>query len=332
LEQQQARAYAQAGVDQAAHRAVVGRIARLARTASRPEVLEGVGLFAAASRLPAELAEPVLVASTDNVGTKVLLAMALGRHDTVGIDCVAMCVNDLLTCGAEPLLFLDYLALHRLDEELVAQVVGGIAAGCREAGCALVGGETSQSGDLIQPGAYDLSGTAVGVVDRAHWIQPRVALGDRVIGLPSAGLHSNGFSLVRRILSRAGVDPAAHAEALLAPTRIYVRPVRALLAAGAEVHAMAHITGGGLPGNLDRVLGSGQDARLDPTAWTVPPVFRWLQELGGVAEVEMHRVFNMGIGFCLVVPPDQADAVCRRLPGAVSIGQIVPGSGQVQLR
>ena len=323
-------AYAAAGVDRTGHAALVGRLGALAATTSRPEVLEGVGFFAGAVAVPAGYREPVLVSGTDNVGTKVLLASTLGRHDTVGIDCVAMCVNDILTLGAEPLFFLDYLSLHRLAEPVVEQVVGGVALGCRQAGCALVGGETAQSGEIIQDGGYDLSGTAVGVVERGRVVRPAAAVGDLVVGLPSDGLHSNGFTLVRRVLAAAGVDPVAHAEELLRPTRIYVREVLALLRAGARIRGMAHITGGGLPGNLDRVLPRGADARIDPSAWRRPAVFDWVQRLGDVPETEMRRVFNVGIGFCLLVPPAEAAAVCAQLAGASVIGELVPGSGRVQ--
>jgi phosphoribosylformylglycinamidine cyclo-ligase len=323
--------YATAGVDRSAHTALVGRVAALAAGASRPEVLAGVGFFAAACALPAGYREPVLVSGTDNVGTKVLLASALGRHQAVGVDCVAMCVNDILTMGAEPLFFLDYISMHRLDQAVVDQVVAGVAAGCREAGCALVGGETAQSGDIIQPGGYDLSGTAVGVVERTQLRQRGAAVGDIVVALPSSGLHSNGFTLVRRILADAAVDPSAHVEELLRPTRIYVRDVLAALRAGAVVHAMAHVTGGGLPGNLDRALPPGADAVIDPTAWVRPPIFSWLQRLGGVDEAEVRRVFNLGVGFCLFVPPAEADPLCRTL-GALPIGEVVPGTGRVRFR
>jgi phosphoribosylformylglycinamidine cyclo-ligase len=323
-------AYAAAGVDRAAHRAAVEAIARLAAAATRPEVLAGVGPFAGAFALPAGWREPVLVSGTDNVGTKVLLGLRCGRHRGLGVDCVAMCVNDILTLGAEPLFFLDYLSVHRLDPAVVAEVVAGVADGCRQAGCALLGGETAQSGEIIAPDAYDLSGTAVGVVERRRMVRPAAAVGDLVLGLPSSGLHSNGFSLVRRVLAQAGVDPAPHAEELLRPTRIYVREVLALLAEGAEVRGMAHITGGGLPGNLDRVLPPGADAWLDPSAWRRPAVFDWLQGLGGIEEQEMAEVFNLGVGFCLVLPRAEADAALRRLPGAAIIGEIRPGTGRVR--
>ncbi len=322
--------YATAGVDRSSHGEMVRRIATLAGQASRPEVLGGVGFFAAACRLPEGYREPVLVSGTDNVGTKVLLASTIGRHDTVGIDCVAMCANDILTMGAEPLFFLDYLSVHRLEAEVAAQVVAGVAEGCRRARCALVGGETAQSGDIIQPGGYDLSGTVVGVAERSRLVRAGARVGDAVVGLPSAGLHSNGFSLVRRVLAAAGVDPAAHAGDLLRPTRIYVGEVLGVLAAGASVHAMAHVTGGGLPGNLDRVLPADADAVLDPTTWRRPPVFDWLQGLGGIDEAEMRRVFNLGIGFCLFAPAPEADALCRRLPGASVVGEVVPGAGRVR--
>jgi phosphoribosylformylglycinamidine cyclo-ligase len=323
--------YAQAGVDRSGHGALVARLQALAAPTSTAEVVEALGYFAGAVALPAGLADPVLVSGTDNVGTKVLLAAALGRHAGVGVDCVAMCVNDILTLGARPLFFLDYLSMHRVDPSVVEEVVAGVVEGCRQAGCVLLGGETAASGDIIQPGGYDLSGTAVGVVERARLVRPRVRQGDVVLGLPSAGLHANGFSLVRRVLRDAGVDPRPHADELLRPTRIYVREVLAALGEGLPVHAMAHITGGGLGENLARCLPSDLDLRLDRGAWTPPPVFGWLERLGGVPHDEMWRVFNMGIGVCLLVPPEAVAQAVRLLPEARPIGEAVPGRGQVHL-
>ncbi len=315
-------------MDLLAHDALIGAIADRARGASRPEVQNAVGLFAGSFRLPAGDGT-VLVASTDSVGTKVLLAAELDGHAVVGQDVVIHCVNDVLTLGAEPLFFLDYLAVHTLQPRWVLAIIEGITQACRQAGCALLGGETAQMPDLYRPGAYDLAGTIVGRVPPGRVVRPSGQVGDRIVALPSSGLHTNGFSLVRRILAQAGIDPALHREKLLCPSRLYSPEVLGLLTDGACVRGMAHITGGGLPGNLNRALPPGIDARIDPGSWEVPAVFVWLREVGGVAREEMRAVFNLGVGFCLIVPPEEADAVCRRLSGAWIIGELVPGEGQV---
>jgi phosphoribosylformylglycinamidine cyclo-ligase len=322
--------YKGAGVDLDTHSALVRRIAELAGAASRPEVLTGVGLFAGAIALPSGMSDPVLVASADGVGTKVLLAAACARYRAVGVDVVVHCANDVSTSGASPLFFLDYLAVHRLDPAVVREIVAGVAEACRACGCALLGGETAQMPDLYRENTYDLAGTMVGVVERARLVRPHPVAGDRVVGIPSSGPHTNGYSLIRKILADTGTDPRAHADLLLAPSRLYSRDVARLLASGSEIRAMAHITGGGLPGNLDRALAPGVDAVLDPSAWHRPAVFRWLQDLGGVPEAEMRRVFNLGIGFCLIVPAGDADALCREIGDARVIGEIVAGSGQVR--
>ena len=322
--------YRSSGVDLEGHAGLVGRIREIACGAGRPEVLAGVGLFAGAIALPAGLREPVLVASTDGVGTKVLLAARCGRYAEVGQDVVIHGANDVATSGARPLFFLDYLAVHRLDPEAVVQVVEGVASACRRAGCALIGGETAQMPDLYREGTYDLAGTLVGVVERAALVQPRPAAGDVVVGIPSSGLHTNGFSLVRRILEQTGTDPGPAADMLLQPSRLYSGDVATLQAQGATLHGMAHITGGGLPGNLSRALTPAWDAVLDPGAWHRPGVFRWLSDLGGIAEEEMRRVFNLGIGFCLLVPRSEAGAVCAAIGGARMIGSVVPGEGRVR--
>jgi len=323
----------------------VRRIAPLARSTHRPEVLGGLGGFAGFVRVPAGLAEPVLVSSTDGVGTKLKVAFLAGRHDTVGIDLVAMGVNDVLVHGAEPLFFLDYIATARLDPGLVETLVAGVAAGCRDAGCALVGGETAELPDLYAPGEYDLAGFAVGVVERARLVDgAAVRPGDVVLGLASSGLHANGFSLARRIVFDVlKLDVAAPfpetgrtvGEELLEPTRIYVKPVLALLRQ-LDIHAMAHITGGGITGNLPRVLPEGCRAVIHRSAWTVPRVFGVLAEAGHVAEAEMFRTFNMGIGYVLVLPRAQAETLAAaNLPGypidVFRVGEVVRGERGVEL-
>lgn len=332
--------YRTAGVDIEAGEALVAAIRPLAGRTARPGVLGGIGGFAAAFDLRAAgYTDPILLAATDGVGTKLALAIAAGRHDTVGLDLVAMCVNDLVVQGAEPLFFLDYFATGQLRPADAEVVISGIAAGCREAGCALIGGETAEMPGMYAAGDYDLAGFAVGAVERGTLLPRDVTPGDVVLGLPASGVHSNGFSLVRRIVAEAGLAwnrPAPFAsdktlaDALLTPTRLYVRPVLALARAGL-LKAAAHITGGGLPGNLPRVLPDGTVAELDPSTWQVPPVFRWLSRAGGVAEREMLRVFNCGIGMALVVGPAEAAPAEALLAAAgervFRIGQILADPG-----
>jgi len=330
--------YRDAGVDIDAGDALVERIKPFAKRTMRPEVLAGIGGFGALVEIGKRFREPVLVAGTDGVGTKLKLAFAMGRHDTVGIDLVAMSVNDILVQGAEPLFFLDYFACGKLDVEVAAQVVRGIAAGCEQAGCALIGGETAEMPGMYPEGEYDLAGFAVGVVEKSALIDGRgIAPGDVVLGLASSGPHSNGYSLIRRIVERSGADlasPYADAagattlgEALLAPTRIYVKPLLALMR-DLPVKGMAHITGGGLTENVPRVLPEGVQARLDKSRWPRPPVFSWLQAQGGVDEAEMHRVFNCGIGMVVIVSPEHVDRSILLLAAAGEsvhrIGTIVP--------
>lgn len=306
--------YRDAGVDIDAGNALVERIKPHARRTHRPGVLAGLGGFGALFELPVgRFREPVLVSGTDGVGTKLRLAMQLERHDTIGIDLVAMCVNDIVVQGAEPLFFLDYYATGRLDVEVAAAVVKGIADGCEQAGCALVGGETAEMPGMYQDGDYDLAGFAVGIVEKSAILDGRrVREGDVILGLASSGPHSNGYSLIRKILERSGTDlhqacgEVSLGEALLAPTRIYVRPLLELLSR-APVHALAHITGGGLLENIPRILPPGTRARLRPGAWTRPPVFRWLQTAGGVPEPEMLRTFNCGVGMTVILPPEHVD-------------------------
>ena len=322
----------------------------LARSTRRSGVMGGLGGFGALFDLQAAgFRDPVLVSSTDGVGTKLRLAIEAGRHATVGIDLVAMCVNDLVVQGAEPLFFLDYFATGKLRVEQARDVVAGIAEGCRQAGCALVGGETAEMPGMYAAGDYDLAGFAVGAAERGALL-PRgdVGPGDALLGLASSGVHSNGFSLARRVLAAGGADlgdPAPFApgrslaDALLEPTRIYAKPLLALHRArgGAGLlKAAAHITGGGLPGNAPRALPDGVEAVLDAGAWTVPPVFGWLARTGGIAADEMLRVFNCGLGMVLVVAADAADEAARVLSEAgetvFRIGRLDPRPGPPGLR
>ena len=335
--------YRDAGVDIAAGDALVEALKPLARATARPGVLGGLGGFAALFDLKAAgFVDPVLVATTDGVGTKLKLAIETGCHATVGIDLVAMCVNDLVVQGAEPLFFLDYFATGALAADQAKDVIAGIAAGCREAGCALVGGETAEMPGMYAAGDYDLAGFAVGAAERGALLPDRPRPGDAVIGLPSSGVHSNGFSLVRRIVAMSGLawsDPAPFAagrtlgDGLLTPTRIYVAPVLGLHRAGL-LRAAAHVTGGGLPGNLVRVLPEGVTAVLDAGAWTPPPVFEWLARAGGVAPEEMLRVFNCGIGMALVVRDAAATIGWLAAAGqqAVPIGRLEAADGPPSVR
>jgi len=335
--------YRAAGVDIEAGDEAVRRIAPLARGTFRPEVLGGIGAFAGFVKVPAGYAEPVLVSSTDGVGTKLKVAFMADRHDTVGIDLVAMSVNDLLVHGAEPLYFLDYIGTPKLEPGRIEALVRGVAEGCRQANCALIGGETAELPDLYAPGEYDLAGFAVGVVEQAKIIDgAAVRPGDVILGLASSGLHSNGYSLARRIvfdvmkLDLEATFPGTSrtvGDVLLEPTRIYVRSV---LPVREQVHAMAHITGGGLTGNLPRVLPEGCRAIVRRRAWDVLPVFQALQSHGRVEDPEMFRTFNMGIGYVIVVPADRADRVTAALTAGGervhTLGEIVAGERGVELR
>jgi len=334
--------YKDAGVDIDAGDALVERIKPLAASTMRPECLGGLGGFGGLFQLAAHrYREPVLVAGTDGVGTKLKLAIELDRHDTIGIDLVAMCVNDIVVCGAEPLFFLDYFATARLDPVHGEAVVGGIAEGCRQAGAALIGGETAEMPGMYATGDYDLAGFAVGVVEKDRIIDGgAVGPGDLLVGLASSGLHSNGFSLVRRVIERSGVSLAEPfgsttlGEMLLAPTRIYVKAVRAVLES-ATVHGIAHITGGGLPGNVVRILGDGCRAIIDADSWELPPLFRWIADTGNVADDEMARTFNCGIGMVVVVPPAQLETALAALTAAGEsacvIGRVGAGERGVEI-
>ncbi len=332
--------YRDAGVDIDAGNRLVDRIKRHARSTARPEVLSGLGGFAGLCALPAGYREPLLVSCTDGVGTKLKLAFETGIHDTVGIDLVAMNVNDLVVSGAEPLLFLDYFASGRLDVDVAERVIAGIAEGCRQAGCALVGGETAELPGFYQSGEYDLAGFCVGVVEKSAVVDGRaIVAGDVLLGLASSGFHSNGYSLVRRVFLEHGrlaldarldgVDGTL-AEALLRPTRIYVRALRALYRAGL-LKGAAHVTGGGLIENPPRMLPPGAAVRLaiDWNAWTLPPLFRHAQRLGGIADDEMRRTFNCGVGMVVCVAAARADEARRLLADA---GETVLAVGRVVAR
>ncbi len=333
-----APAYARAGVDLDRDEGLVEEIREIARSTFRPEVLSSIGGFAGLFKIPERYRDPILVAGNDGVGTKLRLAAEVGRFDTVGIDCVAMVVNDLVVQGAEPLVFLDYLAMAEVDPERVVEALRGLAEGCRRAGCALLGGETASMPGMMRKGDLELVGFGVGVVERDRIIDgSTIGEGDVLLGLASSGCHSNGYSLIRRILDEATREGrvdlyAVHeglnttlASALLTPTRIYVRPVLNLLR-DFTLNGMVHITGGGFEGNVPRVLPKGVRARIDPTAWPRPPIFGLLQELGGISEAEMLRVFNCGIGMILVVPREEAQEIAERLEGmgerAYRIGEI----------
>ncbi|MHB8535584.1 MAG: phosphoribosylformylglycinamidine cyclo-ligase [Sulfuricaulis sp.] len=334
--------YRDAGVDIDAGDALVEAIGPIAAATRRPGLLAGVGGFGALFEIPpGKYREPVLVSSTDGVGTKLKLAIELKHHGTIGIDLVAMCVNDIVVQGAEPLFFLDYYATGKLDNHIAEQVIRGIGEGCRQAGCALVGGETAEMPGMYHEGDYDLAGFTVGVVEKTKIIDgSRVKPNDTLIGIASSGAHSNGYSLIRKILQlrKAGLDQTLDGkplgEVLLAPTRIYVKPLLSLMEQ-LSLHAAAHITGGGLPGNVPRVLPAGVRAVIDARAWKRPAVFDWLQEMGGVEDFEMYRTFNCGIGMVLVLDATDAEKALKLLQtageSASIIGHIEAHSGEDQV-
>ena len=346
--------YKDSGVDIDAGDEVVDRIKHVLKRTHGPRVMGQHGAFAGMFRLDynqklfkRNYRDPVLVGCTDGVGTKVMLAAERKIYDTVGIDCVAMNVNDLIVQGAEPLFFLDYLGLSKLEPEATAKMIEGVAKGCEIAGCALIGGECAEMPDIYKPGDFDIAGFAVGVVEAKRAIDPtRVKKGDVIIGLPSSGVHSNGYALVRRIVKEAKLDLGKHydeagpgtlGDLLLEPTRIYTKAVMKVLGAYKRkrvVRGMAHITGAGLPGNLPRAYGEHLDAVVDRASWQVPPLFRFLQKRGGVAESEMWNVFNMGVGYCFIVHPEFAEGVMKKLRKAGEqpfvMGKIAKGSGQVR--
>lgn len=338
--------YERSGVDIAAGDHAVELISKHARSTIRPEVLTDLGGFAGAfdARF-ANYEEPVLLAATDGVGTKLAIAQTLDRHDTVGVDLVAMVVDDLVCHGAEPLFLLDYIACGKLAPERIEAIVGGVAEGCRVAGCALIGGETAEHPGVMEPDTYDLAAFAVGVADRSKiWGPERVVEGDVVVGIASSGLHANGYSLVRRIVLEHDLDlnskPAelrgeTLGDALLTPTTIYAPALLALRDEGVDVHAAAHITGGGIAGNVSRVLPDGLEARLDAHSWPVPPIFAFLQKTGGLDPEEMRKAFNLGLGMSMVITEGQAERAIRALGerglGAYTVGMVYRGERGVVL-
>jgi phosphoribosylformylglycinamidine cyclo-ligase len=334
--------YRDAGVDIEAGDALVERITPVARRTRRSEVLEGIGGFGALVEIPAGYRQPVLVSGTDGVGTKLRLAIDSGRHDTIGIDLVAMCVNDIAVSGAEPLFFLDYYGTGKLDVDIAAAVVGGIAKGCELAGCALVGGETAELPGMYAGKDYDLAGFAVGVVEKSKIIDAsKVVTGDVLIGLASSGPHSNGYSLIRKVLSISAASSMLRVgeqtliDHLLEPTRIYVQPLLKLIQS-VPVHALAHITGGGLLENIPRVIPAGLGVTLVAKSWPRPAIFDWLQQTGNIPEKEMYRTFNMGIGMVVCVSPDDSERTLSFLEQlgehAWRIGQVEAGHEGVVIR
>ena len=346
MENSHSASYAAAGVDiEAGYRGVELMKKHVARTMI-PGVVSGIGGFGGLFAPDVSgMKEPVLVSGTDGVGTKIRLAQLLDRHDTIGIDCVAMCVNDIICCGARPLFFLDYIAIGKNEPEKVASIVSGVAEGCVQSGCALIGGETAEHPGLMAPEDYDLAGFAVGVVDREKIIDgSRVAEGDVLIGLTSSGVHSNGFSLVRKVfdIEHAGLNTPMDelqgkslGEALLAPTKLYVKPVLALIDGGVDLHGASHITGGGFYENIPRCLPKGMTAKIDKSALWIDPIFRMIQRLGNIPEHDMFNTFNMGTGMVLVVAKEDVDKAVAALnsegEGARVIGEIVAGDAGVEL-
>ena len=330
--------YKDAGVDIDAGNELVERIKPLVKRTRRPEVLAGIGGFGGLFALPpGKYSEPVLVSGTDGVGTKLMLAQHLGVHNTIGIDLVAMCVNDVLVQGAEPLFFLDYFACGKLDIDVASDVIAGIAEGCLQAGAALVGGETAEMPDMYAPGEYDLAGFTVGAVERSEMIDgSAICAGDVVIGIASSGPHSNGYSLIRKVLDRAGdahIDGVPAAERLLAPTRIYVKSVLAVMEQ-VTVNGLAHITGGGITENIPRVLPGELDVAIDTTSWEQGAVFDFLQQQGNIETAEMRRTFNCGVGMVVVVNPAHApeaiDILNANGEHAWQLGPVIPGNQEVQ--
>ena len=335
--------YRQAGVDVEAGREFVTRIRQQVESTFRPEVMGGIGGFAGLFELPSGYQSPVLVSGTDGVGTKLKIAQAMNQHHTIGIDLVAMCVNDILTTGAEPLYFLDYLATGKLEPAQLADVVTGIVEGCKQSGCALLGGETAEMPGFYGAGEYDAAVFAVGIVEKSRLLNgSQVKIGDVAIAIESSGVHSNGFSLVRKIIESNGWQWSdclpewqgkSLGEIFLTPTRIYVEPIQALLKSEISVHGMAHITGGGLPENLPRCLGPDQSIRVKAKSWQILPVFDWLATKGQVNETAMLNTFNLGVGFVVLVPPDQSQATLEFFAQqgliANQIGEVMAGDGSL---
>ncbi|CAM3789378.1 phosphoribosylformylglycinamidine cyclo-ligase [Avibacterium endocarditidis] len=319
----QSLSYKDAGVDINAGNALVEKIEADVKRTTRPEVIGGLGGFGALCALPSKYKEPILVSGTDGVGTKLRLAIDLNKHDTIGIDLVAMCVNDLVVQGAEPLFFLDYYATGKLDVDVAASVIKGIANGCEQSGCALVGGETAEMPGMYHQGDYDLAGFCVGVVEKSEIIDgSQVKVGDALIALGSSGAHSNGYSLIRKVIERSGIDPASaeldgkpFADQVLAPTKIYVKSILQLIK-HVPVHAISHLTGGGFWENIPRVLPHNVQAVIDETSWQWPAIFNWLQEQGNIDRYEMYRTFNCGVGMIIALPQDQVETALALLQQA----------------
>ncbi|MFZ7274409.1 phosphoribosylformylglycinamidine cyclo-ligase [Avibacterium avium] len=319
----QSLSYKDAGVDINAGNALVEKIKADVKRTTRPEVIGGLGGFGALCALPSKYKEPILVSGTDGVGTKLRLAIDLNKHDTIGIDLVAMCVNDLVVQGAEPLFFLDYYATGKLDVDVAANVIKGIANGCEQAGCALVGGETAEMPGMYHQGDYDLAGFCVGVVEKSEIIDgSQVKVGDALIALGSSGAHSNGYSLIRKVIERSGIDPASaeldgkpFADQVLAPTKIYVKSILQLIKQ-VPVHAISHLTGGGFWENIPRVLPHNVKAVIDESSWQWPAIFNWLQEQGNIDRYEMYRTFNCGVGMIIALPQDQVETALALLQQA----------------
>lgn len=349
MENQNSVTYAETGVDIVEGARAVDAIKDTVHSTYRPEVVGDIGGFGGLFSIAAakDMADPLLVSGTDGVGTKLKVAQRLGVHDTVGIDLVAMCVNDILATGAEPLFFLDYVAVGKLDAEAMAKIVGGIGEGCRQSGCALIGGEMAEHPGVMDPDDYDLSGFCVGLVDRPRMLDPEsVREGDVLIGLASSGLHSNGYSLARKVCiegrteeelreAREDLGGQSILEVLLTPTRIYVKPVRAVMEqVPGGIRALAHITGGGITENLNRALPAGVNAEVDLGTWPIPPVVRFACEQANLSEAEALKTFNMGLGMVLIVDPAAAEAVEAALAAAgeetYRVGRIVAGEGEVQ--
>ena len=340
MENSHSAAYAAAGVDIEAGYAGVKLMKEDVRRTFIPGVLSDIGGFGGLFQPDTTgMEEPVLVSGTDGVGTKQRIAQLIGRHDTVGIDCVAMCVNDIVCCGARPLFFLDYIAIGKNKPEKVAALVAGVAEGCVQAGCALIGGETAEHPGTMQPEDYDLAGFSVGLVDRKKILNPNsVRPGDLIFGIPSSGIHSNGFSLVRKVFDVEHADLGRDmpelgnslGEVLLKPTRIYVRPVLEALKTGG-IHGISHITGGGFYENIPRCLPEGVTARIEKASIPILPIFRLIQKMGDISERDMFNTFNMGIGMSLVVAPDAADRIRNAIPDAILIGEIALGDARIEL-
>ncbi|WP_267384363.1 phosphoribosylformylglycinamidine cyclo-ligase [Cyanobacterium sp. uoEpiScrs1] len=335
--------YREAGVDTQAGRAFVEKIRQKVESTYSGEVLGGLGGFGGYFELPQGYQNPVLVSGTDGVGTKLKIAQALNRHHTIGIDLVAMCVNDVLTCGAKPLFFLDYLATGKLNLQQLSQVVEGIVEGCRSSNCALLGGETAEMPGFYQVGEYDVAGFCVGIVEKNKILDgSQVQIGDIVIGLASSGVHSNGFSLIHKVLESNGFSWSDGCETfegqtigdvLLTPTQLYVKPILEALKLGIEIHAMAHITGGGFPENLPRCLNKEQSAIINTKNWKIPPIFSWIAQNGHISQYNLFETFNMGIGFVVIVPSQKAELTLSFFKNqkitAYQIGQVVKGIGEV---